>query len=64
MSLYYVTAVRTTKQQVMVPVNADSAEEAEECVLKQYVPAQWPDGTYIDTGRNKPDIVYVRKSGT
>lgn len=64
MSVYYVTAVRTVKQQVMVVVNADSAEDAEECVLKQYAPAQWPDGEYIGaSGRAKPDIVYVRKAG-
>ncbi len=45
---YAVTCARTVRQEVTVTVVASSAKEARDAVSAQHIPAQWPDGHYVN----------------
>ena len=45
---YIVTCTRVVTQQVRVTAHAESKDEAIMLVEDGHVPAQWPDGTYLD----------------
>ena len=58
---FVVRLTRTVKQSIVISVVAEDREEARMLVCGGHVPAQWPDGNYLDS-RDTDVIINIRET--